>query len=113
MLIPKNKPIRSKDHLKFVASLPCCVCLIHGYTQAAHIGILGMSAKIGDNLTVPLCCVAKGSLGCHEKQTAQSHYKFWKPMGGKERVARLGNDLYRVSGDREAAMELIIKWRNG
>lgn len=109
MLIPKNKPIRNKAHLKFIASLPCCVSCAYG-VQSAHIrkgNNSGMGFKSGDDCTVPLSLREHNlqhQIGCEEK--------YWKPYGGYERATKLAKDLFRVSGNREAALELIIGFQN-
>lgn len=54
MMIPKNKPVRSIQYRKHIASQPCRACNRDG-TQAAHIGHSSMAMKGGDDLCVPLC----------------------------------------------------------
>lgn len=108
MLIPKNKPIRSEKHRRFIASLPCVVSGAHD-TQAAHIRLGnggGMGMKPCDSCTIPL------SVAQHALQGIIGEHAFWSPHGGYERATRLAKDLYRVSGDREAALELIIGFQN-
>ena len=34
--IPKAAPVRSEAYRRAVATLPCAICGVHGYSQAAH-----------------------------------------------------------------------------
>ena len=57
--IPEPKRIRSKEHLRFVASQPCVIC---GRTpsHAHHIRYAqpkGLALKVSDEFTVPLCAI--------------------------------------------------------
>lgn len=56
---PKTTYYRSKSHLKNVASLPCQLCGIEGYTQAAHSNWAehgkGRSIKASDEYVAALC----------------------------------------------------------
>ena len=57
LLIPKDKRIRDKAHLAFVASQPCLVCGRRP-AQAHHIRFAQQRAlglKVSDEFTVPLC----------------------------------------------------------
>lgn len=108
MLIPKNKYIRDEKHRRFIASLPC---LIYGTTdvQCAHIRInngAGVGLKSSDQYCVPL------SVEAHGAQHDMSEVDFWRPYLGVKRASRLAREIYAVSGDRQAAMRLIMQWRN-
>ena len=49
--------VRSKDHLRYVSSLPCLVCG-RSPSQAHHVRYAqprGLGLKVGDQWTVPLC----------------------------------------------------------
>lgn len=48
------KPARSKEHLAFVRSLPCCVSGRTFCVEAAHVGRRGMGQKCSDFETIPL-----------------------------------------------------------
>jgi len=59
LTISEPKRIRSKPHLRFVASQPCLIC---GRTpaQAHHIRYAqprGLALKVSDEFTVPLCAI--------------------------------------------------------
>ena len=57
LAIPKERRIRNKGHLSFVASQPCLVCG-RKPTHAHHIRFAqptAMSMKVSDEFTVPLC----------------------------------------------------------
>jgi hypothetical protein len=50
--------IRDSEHLRYVASLPCCGCGLADNTQAHHLlrtGQHGVALKSGDDYTIPLC----------------------------------------------------------
>ncbi|WP_258304996.1 hypothetical protein, partial [Escherichia coli] len=34
--VAKEAPVRSEPYRRAVASLPCVICGVHGYSQAAH-----------------------------------------------------------------------------
>lgn len=103
----KQKRIRDKKHLKFIASLPCCVSGAHGITQAAHIrhGVSGIGIKPCDRLTVPLSYIM------HDRQHQIGELKFWGDIDGIEKSKNLAMDLYEISGDRNSALILIAKFR--
>ena len=77
MLIPKNKPLRDKTFLRWLAYLPCMKCKYVGATQAAHLKRGGVGMKGGDDKARPLCCVRKGELGCHEKLDQHLEIHYW------------------------------------
>jgi hypothetical protein len=59
LIIAEPKRIRSKEHLRFVASRPCVIC---GRTSAHahHIRYAqprGLALKVSDEFTVPLCAI--------------------------------------------------------
>jgi hypothetical protein len=57
LTISEPKRIRCKEHLRFVASQPCLIC---GHSHAHHIRYAqsrGVSLKVSDEFTVPLCAI--------------------------------------------------------
>lgn len=103
----KVKKIRSEKHRRFVASLPCVVTGSPD-VQCAHIrknngGGLGL--KPCDSFCVPLSCRE------HYIQGQIGEEPYWKPYGGIEKATELAKALFSVSGNREAAMEIIFAWR--
>ena len=57
LTISEPKRIRSKEHLRFVASQPCLICG-RSPSQAHHVRYAqsrGLSLKVSDEFTVPLC----------------------------------------------------------
>lgn len=100
----KEPKIRSKKHLRFIASLPCLICWIEGMTQAAHIRSgngAGTSLKSGDDCTVPLC------VSCHRKQHGKSEAVFWSPYGGLENATSLAKALFKATTDEAEAIFLM------
>ena len=66
--IRKDAPVRSEAYRRAVAGLPCKVCGIAGYSQAAHPNTgKGAGIKTDDRLCFPLCCDRPGVQGCHPK----------------------------------------------
>ena len=66
---PKSQPVRSAAYRRIVASLPCCICGVPGYSQAAHGSDgKGMGIKACDLKTLfPACCDRPGVRGCHSR----------------------------------------------
>lgn len=74
-LIPKEKRIRDRAHLAFVATRPCLICGRHP-TQAHHLRFAqqtAMSLKVSDEYTVPLCTTHHDQLHRSGNEKA-----FWK-----------------------------------
>ena len=49
------KTTRDPEYLKFIRSLPCCVCFRTRTIETAHVGRRGMGQKSSDRETIPLC----------------------------------------------------------
>mgnify|MGYP003596267151 CR=1 FL=1 len=67
--IPKSQPVRNEAYRRAVASLPCVICGVPGYSQAA-LGSdgKGMGIKACDLKTLfPACCDRPGVRGCHSR----------------------------------------------
>lgn len=67
----------SKAFVEFLHALPCAICGVEGFSQAAHIVSRGAGGKAANNL-VPLCGSAFGVDGCHaafdkREPTARRH----------------------------------------
>lgn len=64
--IPKAAPVRSEAYRRAVASLPCVICGVPGYSQAAHANQgKGMGMKACDLTCFPACGPRPGIQGCH------------------------------------------------
>ncbi len=64
LLVPSERRLRSKAHLQFVASRPCLVCEVLP-CHAHHLTFAqprGLSQKVSDEFTVPLCAVHHNQL---------------------------------------------------
>ncbi len=99
--------IRDKKHLKFLRTLPCCVCLRMDTVQAAHLrkdvplehkG--GMGMKPSDCYTVPLC------YECHNRQHNIGEITFWDINIHK--AICLAIELFNDTGKKEKAIHRII-----
>ena len=64
----KERVVVSEAYRRLVAGLPCKVCGIQGYSQAAHPNTnKGAGIKTDDRLCFALCCDRPGVQGCHPK----------------------------------------------
>ena len=64
--ITKDNPVRSEAYRRAVASLPCAICGVPGYSQAAHANQgKGMGMKACDMTCFPACGPRPGFQGCH------------------------------------------------
>lgn len=64
--VNKDAPVRSEAYRRAVASLPCVMCGIAGYSQAAHGSEgKGMGIKASDLTLFPACAPRPGIAGCH------------------------------------------------
>ena len=69
------KRIRSKEHLRFVASQPCLICG-RSPSHAHHIRYAqskGLSLKVSDEFTVPLCAIHH-----HQIHTTGKEREWWQ-----------------------------------
>lgn len=66
---PKDpEPVRDEEYRRWVASLPCYECRIHGYSQAAHPNSgKAKGKKLSDAECFPMCCDRPGVKGCHSR----------------------------------------------
>lgn len=64
--LPKDEPVRCEAYRRAVAQLPCVICGIYGYSQAAHANTgKGMGLKACDLTLFPACADRPGMRGCH------------------------------------------------
>lgn len=64
--VNKDAPVRNEAYRRAVASLPCVMCGIAGYSQAAHGSEgKGMGIKASDLTLFPACAPRPGIAGCH------------------------------------------------
>ena len=99
---------RARSHLKWIATLPCAICLAEGRSQAAHIRLasaahgkraVGLGEKPDDCWTVPLC--VEHHLTGMEAQHRMVEADFWRQH--RRDPFSLALALWRFSGDEEAA----------
>jgi len=100
--------MRDKKHLAFIRTLPCCVCLRMDTVQACHIRLGlpahekgGMGMKPHDKWTTPKCHE------CHSQAHNCGEKTFW---GDMKYPIGLAENLYSLTGDREKAIQCIIKF---
>lgn len=66
--VTKDAPVRHEGYRRLVALLPCCICGIDGYSQAAHASTgKGMGIKASDLELFPACADRPGARGCHSR----------------------------------------------
>ncbi len=106
--LQRRERVKDRDHLKFVASLPCVVCGRHGDTQAAHIRFgwaragkreVGLQEKPDDRWAVPLCT------SCHIKQHDTNEKVYWSKKHMSPIFIALA--LWGVTGDEELGHIII------
>lgn len=76
-------PLRDKKYLEWVRTLRCHCCVADWLqqvkrTEAAHVGLRGLSQKCSDRETIPLCARhhREGNLSAHTLQ--REFWKYWK-----------------------------------
>jgi hypothetical protein len=75
LTISEPKRIRSKEHLRFVASQPCLICG-RVPSHAHHVRYAqtrGLSLKVSDEFTVPLCAIHH-----HHIHTTAKEREWWQ-----------------------------------
>jgi DNA recombination protein Rad52 len=75
LTLGEPKRIRSKEHLRFVASQPCLICG-RKPSHAHHVRFAqprGMSLKVSDEFTVPLCAIHHS-----ENHSTGDERKWWE-----------------------------------
>jgi hypothetical protein len=101
--------LRSGDHLKFIRSLPCVVCLTRNNIQAAHIRAAniaygkrdtGVGSKSSDHWTLPACAAH------HDEQHRINELAYWASEGIDP--FKTASALFACSGDEEAA-EVVVR----
>jgi hypothetical protein len=98
LTISEPKRIRCKEHLRFVASQPCLICG-RSPSHAHHIRyaqIRGLSLKVSDEFTVPLCAIHH-----HHIHTTDKEREWWQERNIDPLV--LAKDLWRQSRERHPA----------
>jgi hypothetical protein len=93
LLLPKDKRVRDKAHLVFVASQPCLVCGRRP-AQAHHIRFAqtrALGLKVSDEFTVPLCN------GHHDSLHQTGDERAWWARHGILNPLMLANRLWAVS----------------
>ena len=90
LIISESKRIRCKEHLRFVASQPCLICG-RVPSHAHHVRYAqskGLSLKVSDEFTVPLCAIHH-----HHLHTTGKEHEWWQehkidPLPVAERLWR-------------------------
>lgn len=104
----KTPKIRNRNHLKFIASLPCIICGAAD-VQAAHLrsgNSAGMGLKSGDDKTLPLCLFHHA-----EQHKCGNEAKWWSNHGGYDNANMLALKLYELTGQHTKAQRAIHEHR--
>jgi hypothetical protein len=98
--IPKFGYLRSKEHLKNVASLACQHCGIEGQTQAAHSNWAehgkGRSIKASDEFTAALCQTCHAELDQGSHLTKEQRRQMWDRAFKKTKQRLMDEDRWIV-----------------
>jgi hypothetical protein len=104
LTISEPKRIRSKDHLRFVASQPCVICGRRP-SHAHHIRYAqpkGLALKVSDEFTVPLCAIHHS-----ENHATGDERRWWRER--KIDPLAIAHSLWRQKSDIEGqAQEAIV-----
>jgi hypothetical protein len=98
LTISEPKRIRSKEHLRFVASQPCLICG-RSPSHAHHIRYAqskGLSLKVSDEFTVPLCAIHH-----HQIHTTGKEREWWEERNVDPLI--VAGRLWQENRERSAA----------
>jgi len=110
------EPVRAPDHLAWIRTLPSVVSGQYG-CEAAHINFAdrrfgkperGKGTKADDRWVLPLTPEEHRTAPDAQHKTGRE--RAWWDAHGID-ATTLANDLWRVSGDTEAAIAIILKAR--
>ncbi|MEO1308574.1 MAG: Rad52/Rad22 family DNA repair protein [Pseudomonadota bacterium] len=114
LLLPKEKRIRDREHLKFVAKQPCLICGRRP-AQAHHLRFAqprAMALKVSDEFTVPLCNTHHDSLhrtGDERAWWAQNGIieplKYADRLWAASRLRRSGDDTHDAALESDAGSQ--------
>ena len=97
LLIPKERRIRDRAHLAFVASQPCLVCGRRP-AQAHHLRFAqsrAMALKVSDEYTLPLCNTH------HDQLHRTGDERAWWARHGFIEPLKIAARLWAASGNRQ------------
>jgi len=104
--VPK---VRSEPYRRYIASLPCYRCGVHGYSQAAHADEgKGIGLKTDDLTCYPLCGPRLRDPGCHEI-VGRSMDRDYRRVYEQEGAAWAKAELIRQSQEDRKLRELLLK----
>jgi Protein of unknown function (DUF968) len=111
LAISEPKRIRSKEHLRYVASQPCVICG-RSPSQAHHVRYAqprGLGIKVSDEFTVPLCATHH-----HQLHNTTKEREWWQerkidPLmiaGTLWRESQRGSSDSAQAADKEPSLSL-------
>ena len=98
LTISEPKRIRCKEHLRFVASQPCLICG-RSPSHAHHMRYAqsrGLSLKVSDEFTVPLCAIHH-----HSIHTTGKEQEWWQERNIDP--LKIANALWQQSRERKSS----------
>lgn len=108
----KHPRVTNRNHISFIKTLPCIVCLTRRNIEAAHVKMgnplygksEGGTLRPNDVFTVSLCAAH------HDEQHSMNEAEFWKALDIDP--LKLALALFDSTGDEERA-EAIIRSHRG
>jgi hypothetical protein len=98
----KVPPLRSESYRRWVASLPCFVCGIEGWSQAAHPNYgRGLGQKTCDSKCFPLCSTRPGHMGHHYEHDNLIGMSREDRREAEAKYIERAQDLARAAGRKE------------
>ena len=110
LTISEPKRIRCKEHLRFVASQPCVICgrLPSHAHHVRYAQSRGLSLKVSDEFTVPLCAIHHDNIHTTGKEQEWWHERNIDPLKVANALWRHSRERYPVPRDKATYREF---WR--
>jgi hypothetical protein len=109
LAIREPRRIRSKEHLRFVASQPCLIC---GRTpsHAHHVRYAqtrGLSLKVSDEFTVPLCAIHHNQIHTTGKEREWWQERHMDPLKVATALWQQSRDTLSTAADMDVVEEAL------
>ena len=92
------KPVRNPAYLRWIRTLPCCVCHTNRWVEAAHTGPHGLGQKSSDTSAIPLCSK-------HHRTGNDSYHK----LGPRHFATMHGLDLVAIAARLSAKPRIRVQ----
>ena len=105
---PKASVVRSEAYRRLVAAMPCIICGISSYSQAAHPNFgKGGGIKTDDRFCFAACCDRPGVRGCHPKLDQGALYAKEERRRLEVLWSQQTQDAIKKAGTWPAGLDLI------